>query len=428
MDNYKNYLPSLAQKYFDERQPIDEHSLFPMEATQEKVYLGLKSRGADYKRIGDIKAKLVMDASIDVARIERALRETVDAHVAFSLDIVEKDGVPMLTKKRFPFALDIKEIKDEEYNACATAFFETPRAEGAALYSFMLVKTPSHTYLLFRFCHALLDGMSSVSFTTELCTRYNGIDVMPEQYNFLDYADYKQKVIDSDEGKTLLAEFGKLIEGYPKVVHTKPTADVAEYNGTLFNKSELNSLRPFTKKMKISAATLLLASYSLALMRMCGTDRIAYAMAFHGRTAPQFAKTFGCLSHKIPILARIPESGSVEEYLRDFNETQQLMQERYSIIDKAIMKEYSQHINFMMSVNILLTMRNLLFDGKEVKAAKTPMHKMAVPLMAMVDVRNTGWDIKTFSSRWNDEELQSLHDSVRSIMLGMAQKGNLSEI
>lgn len=387
----------------------------------------MKKRGRDYSRVADIPFYLKLDKSIDTTRFVTAVRDSIAAHPSYSASFVEHDGLPMLVRSDYPFNLDTKEIAADQFEECAKAFVTTPRSADEPPYRFQLLIAPDKNFFLARINHGISDLTSVVLLLKEICSRYDGEEVVHEKFDLFDYAASKELYQQSEEGKRLLDNFGEMLEGFEKIKPT-PIKDVAYYGADLADKKEMNSLRPFIKQMKTSVGKLLMAAYSLALMRLEGKDHVAYVMDYHGRNNPDVNFIHSCIAQKLPVLAKLPASGRVEDFINDFCSTQDRIINDCTYIDRTIMEKYSSYIEYDTSLNIRTTGRTMWIGGTKLDVGQFPSPKFSVPLMAIVDILSDSFFFSLDSNYWDETQLKALHESVRHILFRLPKVEMIDEI
>lgn len=401
---------------------------FCMDPTQAKLYLRLKSINKDFAKITDIKAYLLIDKSIDANRLAEAVETTIKSHPIYSASIVEQGGKPMLTNAGKFLPVEVLEMQESDMPKYIEQYFSTPRDADKALYKFAMIKTPAQIYMLTRINHAITDLSSLYVFASELSMRYEGKDVAPEVLNWYQYSAFLDEYVKSQEMSLLLEDFGKLVSDFPSL----SKADVHSPEKFVFQlatKKELNQLRQLSRKLGVAFINCIVAAFTLGLMRLQDKKHLGVAMTYHGRFDESLAMMHGCMAHKRPLLSRIPESGSVADFLTEFNSMQELIMDKYQLASDVIFEKYASVMDSGISFNIQIPERPVNISGVPIKICRPSVKVMAsVPLHAYLNVNPDGWELDMTSNRWNHEELQQLGETIRQILLNMADKKFINEL
>ncbi len=401
---------------------------FLLDKTQEDVYWAMKNRGFDYTR-GGIKLCPVFDVSIDARRLSKAIQETLEAHDVYSATIVEHDGKPMLARpdSKKTFKCEIKEIRDEELEGCKQQFYARVREETGPLYRFQILVTPTKKYLLMWVCHGILDGTTLVLFFKEMAARYDGNRVEAESFDVFDASAYKEAFLRSEAGKNRLEEFKALLDGYPPVSVEKITENVIVYDCILADAEEINAVLPFANRMGISMSRYLLAVYSLALMRLFGKDRIAYSMDYHGRFLPELRSTHGSLASRLPVLAKLPASGRIADYLKEFNSQLKSIVHDFSIIERSLLEECTSYVDYHMGFNILPTLEPIRIGDTTTVLSHAEI-VFPVSLTAILIIEPENYRLRLLSCLLNEPQLKVFVEDIRHIMLEIPHKEMIAEL
>ncbi len=402
---------------------------FLLDKTQEDVYWAMKNSGVDFTRVG-VKLAAAFDESIDARRLSKAIQETLEAHDVYSATIVEHDGKPMLARpdSKITFKCEIKEIRDEELEGCKQQFYVRLRQETEPLCRLQILVTPTKKHLLMRVCHGILDGTTMVLFFKEMAARYDGNHVPAEIFDVFDASAYKESFQRSEEGKKRLEEFKALLDGYPPPVGVeKITENVTVYNCVLADTEEINALLPFANRMGISMSRYLLAVYSLALMRLLGKDRIAYSMDYHGRFLPELRSTHGSLASRLPVLAKLPTSGRVADYLKEFNSQLKRIVHDFSIIERTLMEECASYVDYHMGFNVLPPLEPIRIGDTTIELSH-PVIIFPVPLTAILIIEPESYRLRLLSCLLNESQLKVFVEDIRHIMLEIPHKEMIAEL
>lgn len=400
---------------------------YPMDPTQALLYQRLKKIGKNYATTIDIKFYLPLEASIDAGRLEKAVREVIHAHSIYAAELVEQGDEVMVKRSDRSAKVERLTATDAEAESFIATFGNTPRQPDEALHRFVVLEAPSHIYLFGRICHAVTDMFSCILFIQEIAKRYNGGPVESESRDWFDWVAYKEACRDSEAGRKVLSEVGDRLADFPLLPTNEPVNPVEHYAAPLLGKKEMKAVQTFAIRLKTNKMMLLMAAFSLAMMRMQRQDKVALAMTYHGRSIHAASGIHGSMACKMPMLAELPASGRVTDYVAKFLAFRAEM-DQYAALNEPIMAAYADRIDYMVSFNVHVPIPRILFEGNEVEIGRYPVPPFSVRLMAIMTNTPEGWFLSLQSNRWSGAELQALHESLRQILLRMPQCALVAEL
>lgn len=402
---------------------------FLLEKAQEEAIRVIKKAGYDPDRIWALKLYCTLDASIDAERLFNALRDTVNAHEVYSAMVEQHDGREMLkrTYATYPFNCDIKEIADEEYEEKAKEYLTSPREKDEPLYRFRILVTPTRKYLLMLISHVICDGLGVGAIVKEVIARYDGRNVDAEGLNFFDWCAYRDDFQQSEEGKKMVNEFRSLLKDYPVVTYDYVLRKPIRHSEVLIDKNELKALRPLLKQKKLTVSDYLFAAFSLALMRLFGKDRVVYGMDAHGRLA-NFTWTPGDFALHMPVLAKIPASGRVDDFLEEFASQLKVVTTDYIVVGRSIMEECASYIDDSITLNIQLRNAPFRIGGTSLSIDVLPFPIYPAQLLTKIIIGADNYIIAFDSNRFDESQLKEIVDDIRNVMNGILHKEMINEL
>lgn len=406
------------------------HAYFSLPSFIENIYYTMKKANVDFATNCNIVLLGKLDKSIDVARLAEALHETLEAHATFSAALVEKDGRPYLVRAHYGRQpIPIVETTDEEMESNVKQFRAIPHQEGEPLYKLVIYTSESKNYLLVRFSHALTDAASLKVLFKEAFSHYDGRKIGTEEIDLFDWSAFYDDFQQSDTAKELVEEFGQLLKGFSPVTPHSENAEPSSTHGTFLNSGEYAELFQFSKKVAVKTSYIILAAYSLALMRMDGRTDIVHQVTFHNRSAIRLVALQACLAWRLPIAAKLPESDLIADYLTQYAEYFQLASKKYFLVEQRIAEEYSDYVDSAVFNDLGQGLGNMK-AGKTPVVVDTPKPRMArYPLYVyMIETKNGEVEFTIISTRYNEEQLKALFDDMRHIVKCMMTKEKISEI
>ncbi len=406
-----------------------DHTYFPLPFFLENIYLSCKKSGRDFASSLTIAIRYNMDPTIDPFRLAKAVADAVGAHACFSAALMEKEGRPYLVRSHFgqPTVPVVEAGGDEEAEAVIRQIQTSPiKAEGP-LYRFAIVSSPSKTYLIGGVNHAICDGSSIFSLTREVCARYDGKNVSPEEIDMYDWIAFYEDFLQSDQAKGLVEEFGQLLEGFDPIAPHSEHAEVVSLKEQLFDKDEYTQLRQFAKKIGISTDSIILASFSLLLMRADGKRNSCHMTTYHKRLNGRMQQLQSCVVGRAPIAVSLPESDLVADYLTHYNERFKLLAKKYSLVHTLIEHTYAAYIDTPI-IN-MISVPKMEIGGTETYLQLPEFSIRKHPFFVYFFFKPDGTvQLLMMSTRYDAEQLKSLFNDLRHILDSFHAVEKLSEI
>lgn len=401
---------------------------FHLEIVEEITYRSHQQRGEDYSTVYDVRNYIKFHAQTDVKRLAAAVEQSIAAHPIYSSELAEEDGRVVVRKANRPLNLEVKTATEEEAVAYIPLFHDTPRTKEEALYKIVIMQTPECVYMFVRLNHAITDGASQVRLCMEICSRYNGEPVEPETYNWFDWSAYKEAVGKSEAAGHLLDDFGQLLSTYPDSATSYQPKTPEEYRGLLLSRQEMKALHACGVKLKANKAMLLMAAYCLALMRLRGLDKIAVTTTFHNRQLPHTGAIHGCMALQLPLLAELPASGLVSDYIARFVELHEYILQNISMLNEGVRSRFANKMDFSSSLNIVVRPKDPILDGVPATICMYGATLAPIRLLPRVFTTPNGWILQLQSNELDVEGMKSLHESLRSILLNMPKAETVSQL
>lgn len=401
---------------------------FHIEVVEELTYRSLQQRGKDYSLVYDVQNYLKLNPQTDPQRLAAAVEQSIAAHPIYSSELAEEEGRVVLRKADKPLNLEVRTATDEEAEAYIPVFHDTPRTKDEALYKVVIIQAPTYVYMFIRVNHSITDGTSLVRLSTEICSRYNGEPVEPETYDWFDWSAYKEAWGKSETAGRLLDDLGRLLGTYPDANAPYQPVTPGEYKALLLSKEEMKTLHACGIRLKANKAMLLMAAYCLALMRQRGQDKIAVTTTFHNRQLPHTAAIHGCMALQLPLLAELPASGLVSDYVARFVELFNYIQHNFANLNEGVRSRFADKMDFRSSLNLVVLPKPLVVGGNPAIVNMYTATPAPVRLLPRVYTTPNGWMLLLQSNELDVEGMKAFHESLRSILLNMPKAELVSQL
>tara|TARA_Y100000780_G_scaffold232578_1_gene267156 strand:+ start:11517 stop:15164 length:3648 start_codon:yes stop_codon:yes gene_type:complete len=262
----------------------------------------------------EIDATKLHEAFIQVFENHPALRMTIEKgplQVLQSLDVVRKNFyIQYMEPKSFEAAMrDMELVAREPLDVSK-----------APIVSVKLYRLNANDHiLLLVFHHAFFDGYSFEVFVDSLSRAYEGKELTPEKFSFVDFCIWQNEYLGSEQFQKDKEFWRKKLEGGLPVLEVPtdyPRPPAIQYNGgverLVVEKDLLEKLRGKSKLWGVSLFTLFLGSYKKMLMDYSQQDEVVVGVPVMGRPDKDLFSTIGCFANALPVKGQ--KKNSVKEF------------------------------------------------------------------------------------------------------------------
>jgi amino acid adenylation domain-containing protein len=285
---------------------------------------------------------LLVEGGLDVDAHARAVQRTVDRHPALRTGLVW-ENVPrplqvVLREARVEVSRrDWSGKAEEEWRAALAAFLAEDRRRGFDLTKAPLLRTAymrldgeRHLFVL-TFHHAILDGWSAPLLFADVDAFYRAEREgrtleLPPAPRYRDYVAWLQKQDPAADEAFWRAALDGFASATPLPLD-RGGATVAEEHGIAKRRiapAEQRRLAAFARANAVTPSTVLQGAWALTLSRWSGERDVVFGTVVAGRPAelPGVEQIIGLFINTVPFRVRVPESGTVGEWLAGIQRTQ----------------------------------------------------------------------------------------------------------
>ena len=304
---------------------------YPLTETQLGMYLEWNAdrMSAQYS----VPLAYWLPKSADLDRLEKAIREFVDAYPVFRTRLVEtEEGV----RQGIDEGMEIPFVRLTMTKAEAERYLkEIPRpfdAFGEPLCRFDLIKTPDGGLLIMEFFHLITDGTSLRILQATVSSLYNGEPFKPdEEMTFQEYAasdaascetaEYREA---ADAAKARFA--GKaMTEADAK---NRPLGKDGDASGRSGNAKYLSAtaemkraaVETWCREKGVHPNLFFMGAFARTLALYANEKDVVFYTVYHGRREEKFRRTQGLLVKTIPVLGEIRGEMGLADYCRSFKQ------------------------------------------------------------------------------------------------------------
>ncbi len=292
----------------------------------------------------NLHAAMRLRGPLDVAVLERCLREIIRRHDVLRTTFATNDGQAVqVVHPPVDVHITIHDLSHLPPDCRETKAFELAHTQTQKPFDLArgplirptLVRLADDDHLLLpTMHHAVSDAWSLAIFTRELAELYEAfadgrpspLAELPIQY--ADFADWQRRWLQGDVLETQLAYWRERLAHLPHALELptdKPRPAVQRYHGDQFPftvpRELLASLERFSLSEGVTLYMLLLAAYQALLARYSGKDDIVVGSPVAARNRPEIENLIGFFVNILVLRADLSNGPTFREFLRQVRET-----------------------------------------------------------------------------------------------------------
>ena len=407
----------------------------PLTQTQLGIYAA--SINAEDSGNYNIDMLYRLDADVDVARLAAAVDAVVAAHPYIKSRLTtDEGGNPVFDTRAgevfHTAVIDVEDIDDVRPTLAA----DYDLLGGERLFRIAIYRTPAGAYLYADFHHIIFDGMSFVTFTTEVSRTYDGgqpagEEVTGEEIAAAEIAERSSAAYDEAK-RWYTAEYAEAAE-----IDSMPLGDV--YDGGAAHYADLHlplsldkaAIERFCGAAPCKESTLLTAAFGYTLAVYAGSDNALFATIYHGRPDRRTRATFNMMVKTHPVYHDYSKTPSVAELLSHAEE-QMAGARRHSCYSYG---EVCGDLGFAPEVCFAyqgtLNTFSLKLGGKEQASEYLYKHHPGLQLSVRLVAEEGGTytaRVDYPTHRYSESLIRGLFDTYCNVVKGMCEHTQLSDI
>ena len=261
----------------------------------------------------------VLDGSLDIERLCRAIEQAVAAHpTLFTRIELSEQGDPLQTiDDTETFSLNVEQTADIE--AEKATFIQPFDLYKDRLFRIRLLRDDTHIYLLLDMHHIISDGGSWRVLLADIEKAYNGTPLEKEALTQADVAKAETEQRESpafEEDKKWYAENFDCGDCFSSLL---PDLEEEEHKeGLLTRVMEVDTaaVDAFCKEKGIYKSTFFTAAYSYLLAKFTGEQEVLFSTIYNGRTDSRLQNTVAMLVKTLPAYAKFTADTTVLDFLK----------------------------------------------------------------------------------------------------------------
>lgn len=301
---------------------IEEQPFYHVSSAQKRVYYASKMAGED-SILYNMPGAIVFDQKPDIQKLKDCFNILLNRHASLRTYFEIIDG-ELYQKISSDVNFEMEEkIENQKTEMEIVENFVKPFVlEKAPLFRVCLVTKQEQFLLLFDMHHIVSDGFSISLLAKELCALYNGKELEPVLYTYIDYTYYLNHLVESHSFDASKAYWTSIFnDNVPTLTlpYDTPRPTLKSYHGDKFHclieHDVAFKLNMLSKELKVSNYMILLAIFYILLYKYSGESDIVIGTPVIGRDKEEFTNVIGMFVNTLPIRTVIDDTISFMQFL-----------------------------------------------------------------------------------------------------------------
>ncbi|AEY65546.1 condensation domain-containing protein [Clostridium sp. BNL1100] len=355
-------------------EPVEEKDYYPASSAQKRLYVLGQLKGIE--TCYNMPGVMIIEGKLNKARFEDAFKTLVQRHETLktSFQTVNCEIVQVVHKDtqfnvKYSELDDFTGTEEEIVRGLMHSFVKPFDLETAPLLRVEIVKIDENRHIMmFDMHHIISDGTSMAILVKEIIDLYDGRQLPELRIQYKDFADWQNRLLQSQEIKKQEEYWVKRFEGEIPLLqmptdYSRPNAKSFEgdrYNFVL-GEELTSAVNRLAKESGTTLYMVLMAAYNILLSKYSGQTDIIVGSPIAGRQNADLENIIGMFVNALPIRNLIEYDKSFIEFL-------------YNVRDTSLRAYENQDYQFEMLVEKL----NL-----QVKPGRNPIFDVAFVLQNM---------------------------------------------
>ncbi|WJM89444.1 non-ribosomal peptide synthase/polyketide synthase [Pseudomonas brenneri] len=326
-------LASLTQERLDalETPLVQIEDIYPLSPMQEGLLLHtlLEPNSGIYF----MQDRYCIDSDIDLPRFRSAWQQVIQRHDALraSFNLDHQGEMLQIIHRHAPLRLDCldwSEVPAEQHEADLQHLLENERQQGFNLleqppFSLRLIRRgPQQYWFILSNHHILIDAWCRSLLLQDFFTLYQGKQMPQPAARYRDFIAWLQE---QGEEAAISAWREELqgVEQPTRLPYDRPMqrqGGQSQIGDRYLNleRSEGRALRELAQHYQLTVNTFTQAAWALVMHRYSGESDVVFGVTVAGRpiSRPEMQDTVGLFINSIPLRVRMPQAGSVKQWLQ----------------------------------------------------------------------------------------------------------------
>ena len=295
---------------------------YPLTETQLGMFIAWNNDHSSTQYTVPVAFKLPKSA--DSVRLERAIREFVDAYPVFRTRFIEEDGeVRQYVDEKMEIPFVRRKMSVAEAERVILSYPRPFDLFSDPLFRVEFLETPEDTTLVLDISHIIIDGSAFREFFQQVSFLYQGKEfVRTEQVSFADYAANERKSFDTEAYRVAAESAKAKFAGKTMTVPEALTGSSVATDGRkwIAATAEMNrdEVVAFCKANGINSNLFFMGVFARVLSLYANEREVVFYTVYHGRKTPELRATQGLMVKTLPVLGEIKGDISIIDYFKSF--------------------------------------------------------------------------------------------------------------
>ena len=310
------------EKFLSGAAEIQTHELqedYPLSRTQQDIFVEYDLAPND--TTFNLPLLLPLDSSVDVSRLQRAIKAAIDAHPYIKARLFANDAGEIRARRQDDLPAEVP-IRTVDKLPAAAELVRPFALTEEPLYRAAIFVTPTQNYLFMDMHHIVYDGSSEDVFINDINAAYDGKVLSKETYTAFEVALDEEKARQSSTLEDSKKYFADLlsdcdVEVLPKVdfadhVSAKDSVVAFERHRTAI---DADRLKNFCDANSCTFNTFFLAMFGYFLAKENQRADATFTTIYHGRNDSRLINSVGMFVKTLPVVVDVTKSETVKAYI-----------------------------------------------------------------------------------------------------------------
>lgn len=326
----------------------NESQLYPVTSAQKRMWFLSKLDPDSYLYTNPIGIRVKSKQTIDIDLFVKGFKTVVDRHEIMRTSFVNVDG-QIFQKVHDHLSFEIEKIdlsllSPDERETKMFAILEQDgqqiiSIEALPLFRFKQLTLSSNEFVFIYTSHHIISDAWSSSYIFrsmqeifEQTIKGAVPSLVKLKYQFIDYVNWEQKWLVSNEYKNAMAKWREMLPEAPEPLNLPldfKRPKTINYEGSLykttFGKDLVEALRLFSKKEGVTLFHTLLSCFNIVLYKYSKNKEIVVGIPMSNRKLKEFQETIGMFLNTLPHRTLINDNLQFRDYLHQVRQISQDM-------------------------------------------------------------------------------------------------------
>lgn len=377
----------------------------------------------------NIPFEVYLPKTIDADKLEQAVKKVAVLHPSLFVSIRTENGEPVMIKGNAECTVlrthgDIETAKNN--------FVRPFDVLNDVLYRFEICTDGNASIFFLDVHHIVFDGTSLNIFLNQVADCYNGKEIKGESRDIFEISALEKNLMQSDEYKDAQEFFDNMLSSRELDCDLiSDRKDKVRGTGKLIMDSpvSISDVEKFSKKNRITAATVFTAAFCCAMSAFAGTDEPCITTVSSGRHCVNLPDAVGMFVKTLPLCVDIHREDNVTDFLQNFHKIFHgaVNHECISFGELASKYGVKENVSFVYQSSLL---SEINLGGTCVLPEMLAASECPSDILCMLLKTADGYKMQTFYNKelYSEELVQSISESVYEIVGGMISKEKLCDI